>query len=180
MRIIKENSIAVIIDVQDRLFPHIYENIALERNLGIFVKGLKILDIPIIVTEQYSKGLGYTIPSIKSILPEYQAIEKTCFSCCDEQVFRKSLLDSGKKYVIIAGIESHVCVMQTVNDLIEIGLQPVVIEDCVSSRNLNDKKISIKRMQQEGAIISTYESILFELCRISGTDKFKEISKLVK
>ena len=180
MRIIRENTIAVIIDVQDRLFPHIYENIELERNLGKLVKGLKILDIPLIITEQYSKGLGFTIPSLKSELPEYQAIEKISFSCCDEQVFRKSLLDSGKTNVIIAGIESHICVMQTVNDLIEIGLLPVVIEDCVSSRNLNDKKISIKRMRQEGAIISTYESILFELCRLSGTDKFKEISKLVK
>lgn len=180
MRILRENTIAVIIDVQSRLFPHIFENNILGNNLEILIQGLKILEIPVIITEQYTKGLGLTIPSLRNLLPEQPAIEKVSFSCCDEQIFRKTLLDSGKTNIIIAGIESHVCVMQTVTDLIQLGLRPVVIENCVSSRNLNDKNISIKRMYQEGATISTYESILFELCRTSDTNKFKEISKIVK
>jgi nicotinamidase-related amidase len=92
----------------------------------------------------------------------------------------KKLKESGKKNVILCGIESHVCVLQTTLDLIENGYQPVLIEDCVSSRNLNDKNIAVERMRQEGAIISTYESILFELLEVSGTEKFKEISKIVK
>ena len=90
------------------------------------------------------------------------------------------LKDSGKKNVILCGIESHVCVLQTALDLLTNGFQPVLIEDCVSSRNLNDKNIAVERMRQEGAIISTYESILFELLEISGTETFKEISKIVK
>jgi nicotinamidase-related amidase len=86
----------------------------------------------------------------------------------------------GKKFIIITGIESHVCVLQTTLDLLEQGFVPVVVEDCVSSRRKNDKKHAIHRMRQEGAIISTYESVLFELLRYSGTEEFKAISKLVK
>jgi nicotinamidase-related amidase len=180
MRILKENTLALIIDIQDRLFPHINEKEILEKNIRILISGLKVLDIPILLTEQYPKGLGFTIPAIKEALSTSPAIEKTAFSCCDEPAFMKSLADSGKKSIIIAGIESHVCVLQTVLDLLKIGFQPVVVEDCVSSRKPNDKKIALKRMNQEGAIISTYESILFELARVSGTEQFKAISKLVK
>jgi nicotinamidase-related amidase len=87
---------------------------------------------------------------------------------------------SGKENIIIAGIESHVCILQTVVDLIQNGYHPVVVEDCVSSRHENDKRMAIERMRQEGAIITTVESILFELLRYSGTEQFKGISKLVK
>ena len=102
------------------------------------------------------------------------------FSCCDDTGFMNELKTFGKKNVIIAGIESHVCVLQTTIDLLENNYQPIVVEDCVSSRTLNNKNMAIERMRQEGAIITTYESILFELCRFSGTDAFKAISKLVK
>jgi hypothetical protein len=180
MRILKENTLALIIDVQERLFPHIYEKEILEKNIRILISGLKILDIAILVTEQYPKGLGFTIPALNEVLPSNPAIEKISFSCCDEPAFIKSLAHSGQKSIIIAGIESHVCVLQTVIDLFKQGYQPIVIEDCVSSRNPNDKKIALKRMRQEGAIVSTYESILFELLRVSGTEQFKAISKLVK
>ena len=92
----------------------------------------------------------------------------------------EALRASGKSQIIICGIETHVCVMQTVIDLLEKGFIPVVIADCVSSRSPSDKHIALERMRQEGAIISTYESILFELARVAGTDTFKTISKLVK
>ena len=180
MRILKENSLALIIDVQERLYPHIFENDKLEKNLRILISGFNILEIPILVTEQYPKGLGPTIPSLHEMLKSSPVIEKMSFSCCDEPVFMKSLEDSGKKSVLVAGIESHVCVLQTVIDLLNKNFLPVIIEDCVSSRNLNDKRIAMKRMRQEGVIISTTESILFELLRISGTEQFKAISKLVK
>lgn len=180
MRIKKDNTIAVVVDVQEKLFPFISENEKLSDNIVKLIKGLKALGIEIIVTVQYSKGLGETIKPVKEALGTFQHLEKMSFSCCGFPDFMEIIKNSGKKNIIVCGIESHVCVLQTTLDLLESGFQPVLIEDCVSSRNLNDKKFAIKRMRQEGAIISTYESILFELLEVSGTDTFKAISKIVK
>jgi nicotinamidase-related amidase len=180
MRIKKENTVAVVIDVQQKLFPLIYENEKITGNITKLIAGLKALGIEIIVTEQYSKGLGHTIPQLQEAIGEFQHIEKMCFSCYGDDGFIKKLKSTGKKNVIICGIESHVCVLQTVIDLLDADYNPVLIEDCVSSRNPNDKKIAIGRMRKEGAIISTYESILFELLVVSGTEEFKAISKIVK
>ena len=181
MRIKKENAAAIVIDIQEKLFPFIHEHELLERNTAKLIEGLKALGIEIIVTEQYSKGLGPTIPGIEKVLVDaYKPIEKMTFSCCGTEEFIRAMESAGKKNIIVCGIESHVCVLQTVVDLIERGFKPVVVEDCVSSRNVNDKKIAIERMRAEGAIITTYESILFELCEVSGTEQFKAISKIVK
>jgi len=180
MRIKRENTIALIIDVQQKLYPFIHENEKLTDKLIRLIQGLNVLGIELIITEQYSKGLGNTIQEIQGALGLYNHIEKMSFSCCGLDEFNDTLKDKDKKNVIIAGIESHVCVLQTVIDLINDGYQPILIEDCVSSRNQNDKRIAVERMRQEGAIISTCESILFELLELSGTDEFKAISKIVK
>ncbi len=180
MRILKEHTIAIFIDIQERLFPFIQDKDQLEQNLVKLSAGLKALEIPLLVTEQYTKGLGITIEPLKMELGDLQAIEKTAFSCCDEPRFMTALNATGKQNVILCGIETHVCVLQTVIDLLQSGFQPIVIEDCVSSRKLSDKQTAIERMRQEGAIISSLESILFELARYSGNETFKAISKLVK
>jgi nicotinamidase-related amidase len=180
MRIISNETIGLIIDMQERLYPHIYNNDQLTRNTGILIEGLKAIGIKISVTEQYTKGLGFTIEPLKHLLSDISFVEKQAFSCCDEPSFYEELALTGAINVIIAGIETHVCVMQTAIDLLSNGYIPVIVEDCVSSRSLNDKKIAIERMRKEGAIITTYESILFELLRQSGTEPFKKISKLVK
>lgn len=180
MRIPKDKAALLVIDIQERLFPFISENEKLAKNVPILIEGIKVLDIPVIVTEQYVKGLGTTVPSVVASLGDLPRTEKMAFSCCDEPRFMEALALSGKEYVIIAGIESHVCVLQTVIDLIHNGYHPVVVEDCTSSRKLNDKNIAIERMRREGAVITTYESLLFELLRYSGTDPFRAISKLVK
>lgn len=180
MRIIKEDSIGLIIDIQEKIFPHISDNENIANNTVKLIKGFQSLGIEILVTEQYSKGLGNTISKIGEALGNYEFIEKSSFSCCGSDRFCDALLKTEKKNIIIAGIESHVCVLQTTIDLISMGKQPVLVEDCVSSRFLNDKKIALERMRQEGVIITTYESILFELCRVSGNDTFKKISKIVK
>jgi nicotinamidase-related amidase len=180
MRIIKERTAAIIIDVQERLFPLIHENEKLAKNLATLIQGLKALGIPIFVTEQYVKGLGPTIESVAMHLQNQLRVEKMAFSCCDEPRVLEGIAVSGKENIVVAGIESHVCVLQTVLDLKRNGYHPVVVEDCVSSRNPNDKKIAIERMRQEGAIITTYESLLFELLRFSGTEQFRAVSKLVK
>jgi nicotinamidase-related amidase len=180
MRIKKENTIAVVIDIQSRLYPFIQDYEEITRNNRILLQGLRLLGVPIVVTQQYTKGLGETIPEIAEVLGEYKHIEKMSFSCCDEPRFNEDLALASKMYVVVTGIEAHVCVMQTVNDLIGQGYIPVVVEDCVGSRKPNDKNMAVERMRQAGAIITTYESILFELLKYSGTPEFKEISKLVK
>lgn len=152
----------------------------LEQNLITLAAGLKVLEIPFIVTEQYPKGFGFTILPLKMAFGEYSAIQKIAFSCCDEPQFANALSAKGKKNVILCGIETHVCVLQTALDLQQSGYQPIVIEDCVSSRKLSDKHTAIERMRQEGVIITSLESLLFELTRFSGTETFKAISKLVK
>jgi nicotinamidase-related amidase len=180
MRVKRNDTIAVVIDVQKKLFPFIGENEKISANIVKLIKGLKVLGIEIIATVQYSKGLGDTIEPIQEALGNYKHLEKMSFSCCGSDDFMNTLKASGKENVIICGIESHVCVLQTAIDLLENGFEPILIEDCVSSRNLNDKKFAVGRMRKEGALISTYESILFELLEVSGTETFKEISKIVK
>ena len=180
MRILKENAAGLVIDIQEKIFPHINGHEQLARNARILIEGLQILEIPLLVTQQYTKGLGETIPSISETLIHVPRIEKIAFSCCDEPKFMKELNRLGKRYIVLAGIEAHVCVLQTVLDLIENSFVPVVVEDCISSRNENDYILAIRRMQAEGAIITTYESVLFELCRYAGSEPFKRISKLVK
>jgi hypothetical protein len=180
MRILKENTVGLFIDIQERLFPHMQEKEQLEHNLIRLCAGLKILEIPLLLTEQYTKGLGKTISPLRVALGEIESTEKMTFSCMDEPLFKKALISTAKKYVIMSGIETHVCILQTAIDLIHEGFQPVIIEDCVSSRKNADKQTALKRMRQEGALISSLESVLFELLRESGTDTFKAISGLVK
>lgn len=180
MRIQADDTLGVIIDIQEKLFPHMYEKENLLKRISILIQGLQFLEVPMLVTEQYTRGLGYTIDPIKNLFHGFNPIEKISFSCLDEPLFNDQMKWLRKKFVIIAGIETHVCVLQTMEDLFEQGNIPVIVEDCVSSRNINDKKIAIARMRQEGAIITTSESILFELCRHAGNERFKAISGLVK
>jgi nicotinamidase-related amidase len=140
----------------------------------------KTLDVPIMITEQYPKGLGTTIPQISEVLGTLRSVEKIAFSCCDEPGFQQVLEETSRKNVIISGIEAHVCVLQTAVDLISSGYQPVVVADCISSRNPEDKNVALDRMRTEGSMVTTCESILFELAGTARTEEFKTISGLVK
>jgi nicotinamidase-related amidase len=180
MRILREDTAAVVVDIQERLLPHIHEGDIMLKNCLRLIEGLKILSIPVLITQQYTKGLGPTVPSVIQQFPEFRYIEKISFSCCEEPAFKQEIGFIGKTDIIICGIEAHVCVLQTCLDLIAGGRRPVVVEDCVSSRKPNDKHIAIERMRQEGARITTMESLLFELVRVAGSDTFKSISGIVK
>lgn len=180
MRIFPDDAIAVVVDIQERLFPHIHQHEQLEHNTRILLQGLIALEIPIIISQQYTKGLGETIDSIRALLPDINPIEKITFSCCGSDDFLRTLYGHGRDTVILCGIETHVCVQQTALDLLENGYMPVIVEDCVSSRRANDKHVAIERMRHEDAIVTTCESLLFELCERAGTDVFKRISQLVK
>lgn len=180
MRITKENTIGLIIDIQERLVPAMFEKEALLKNCQILIEGLKTLEIPLFITQQYTKGLGETTGEIKELIQDFSYIEKRDFSCCDEPVFIEKLESSGKKNVIICGIESHVCVLQTAVDLKAAGYNPVVVLDCVSSRLPQSIEIAKERFRHEGIMVTSYESILFELTRSAAAPEFRTISKLVK
>jgi len=180
MRINRENSAGLIIDIQGKLFPHMDQNEALLKKCTTLIEGLKVLEVPLVITEQYPKGLGPTVDDIATLVAEYPLVEKITFSCCDEPAVLQTVPIQNRKAIIICGIEAHVCVMQTVVDLQTAGYTAVVVEDCISSRNPEDKRVAVERMRAEGAVISTCESILFELARVAGTDEFKAISRLVK
>jgi nicotinamidase-related amidase len=180
MRILQEDTAAVIVDIQEKLLPHIHEGESILQNCLKLIEGLRILSVPIIITQQYTKGLGPTVPAIIHKFPEFRYIEKISFSCYEEPVFRDQVSHLGKSTVILFGIESHVCVLQTCLDLLDAGLTPIIVEDCISSRKPNDKLIAIERMRQEGTRITTMESLLFELTRCAGNEIFKNISRVVK
>jgi nicotinamidase-related amidase len=180
MRIYKKSSAALLIDIQEKLFPHIYQNEELLRKCTILLEGLKLLGVPLVVTEQYPKGLGRTIKEITNLVEQDPVIEKIAFSCCDEPSVMQHAAMQTHRTIIICGIEAHVCVLQTVIDLHEAGYTAVVVEDCISSRHPEDKRVALGRMRAEGAVITSCESILFELARVAGTDEFKAISRLVK
>ena len=180
MRIKAEEALFCLVDVQERLFPHVTNKEEIEKNLITLVKGLKVLSIPFIVNEQYKKGIGETIPSLKEIVEDYPHFEKTTFSCCQNEPTMEAIKAADKKVVIVAGIETHVCVLQTCIDLLENGFKVVLVTDCCTSRKQKDTDLAIQRLVQAGVIPTTYESILFELTVNAKNPCFKEISSLIK
>ncbi len=180
MRLDAHHCMALCIDIQERLFPHIHAHEELAHRCSRLIRGLGVLNVPITVTEQYVKGLGSTIDPVREALGQHEPLEKMTFSCCGVQDIEAAVLGARRHQIIVFGIETHVCVLQTVLDLLSQGQTVIVVEDCVSSRHPNDKRIAIDRMRQQGAIITTMESLLFELLRAAGTDTFKAISAIVK
>ena len=180
MRITRQNTTGLIIDIQERLFPVMWEKENLLKNCQVLIQGLSLLNLPVLATQQYTRGLGETIGEIKSILPEFTYIEKREFSCCDEPAVVKKLTELNADNVILCGIESHVCVLQTAIDLKQNGFNPVVVMDAVSSRNLLNIDLARERFRYEGIMMTSVESILFELTRTSAASEFKSISNLVK
>lgn len=180
MRICKDNSTALVIDMQEKIIPVISKQKELLLHCKILISGLQELSIPTVFTQQYTKGLGDTISEIKSLVPDFSYIDKTDFSCLDEPLYAEWLEQQNRKNVIICGIEAHVCVLQTAIDLKEKGYNPIVVVDCINSRTEGNKALSIERFKQEKIILSSYESILFELTRSAKAPEFRIISKLIK
>lgn len=180
MRITRENTVGLVIDIQEKLVPVMEEQEDLLHNCKMLIGGLQELGIPVIVTQQYTKGLGETVEPIRSAIKDFNPIEKREFSCCDAASVTDQLKGKDAKKVIICGIESHVCVLQTAVDLKQAGYTPVVVMDCVSSRSWNSVDLASERFRHEGIMMTSCESILFELTRSSSAPEFKAISNLVK
>jgi isochorismate hydrolase len=158
--------------------PEIGKN--LPRNLQVLITFARELDVPILATEQYPKGLGKTIPDVKKELGELSLIEKVAFSCCRVDAFNERLRSLGRKQIVLSGIETHVCVLQTAADLIQRGYGVHVVADAVCSRRRLDWEIGLRWMENNGAMITTTEIIAFQLLKEAGTDEFKRLSKFVK
>jgi nicotinamidase-related amidase len=179
-RLKREDAILVMIDFQERLMPAMRDHEELEESVCKLVRGIRTMDVPILVTQQYTKGLGETVPAIAEVLGEFSPIEKTDFSAAGELSFLEALNEAGKTTVVLCGIETHVCVAQTALILLELGYDVFLVEDAVSSRDKTDKKVAIKRMVQAGARPVTVEAVLFELLGTAKATEFKEISRIVK
>jgi len=176
-----ENSLLLIIDIQEKLLRAQHNKEKIEKNAVILAKAAKILGITVIVSEQYPQGLGKTIPEIKEILPENtKYYEKKSFSCCTNPDFEALIKEAGKNQVIACGIESHVCVHQTVSDLLAMGYEVYLVKDAISSRKEYECEIGFERMVFSGAIPACTEMILFELIKCASHEKFKQIQELIK
>lgn len=175
-----DHTALLIIDVQGNLAHAMDQKESLFRNLSILIRGVQILQIPIILTEQIPEKLGATIPEIAQWLPNVPPIPKKSFSCYGDEQFRNTLARLSRTHILIAGIESHVCVYQTVADLIDQGYHVQVVADAVSSRTAQNRAIGLDRMKATGATLTSTESALFELLGVAEGPAFKEIIKIVK
>ncbi len=176
----EDDTLLVVVDIQTRLLNVIFEKERLLSSCSKLIRAARILEIPIIMTEQYPKGMGPTDPEILKLLQDTTAIEKLHFSCCGAEDFNREIIRLGKKQIVVIGIEAHVCVLQTVHDLLHQGYFVYVPYDTVSSRKESDYKNALDRMRQIGAVIGSVESAIFELLEKAGTPVFKEISKIIK
>ena len=183
MRLDRNDAVFVIVDVQERLMPVIHERFEVERNVERLIRGVHVLGIPVIVTEQYVKGLGPTVEPVRAALEEtgaYRPIEKQCFSAQGCEAFAAQLAALDRRQVLLAGVEAHVCVYQTARDLLAADRSLWIVADAVSSRTARNRELALQRMTADGAHLSSTEMVLFELLGAAGTDEFRAISKIVK
>jgi nicotinamidase-related amidase len=173
-------SCLVVVDVQGKLAQLMYDRDVLFKNIAILIKSAQILDIPILWCQQCPEALGPTVPEIAELLSGSEPINKSGFSCCDEEGFNIRLHSLGRKRVLLCGIEAHVCIYQTAVDLLRMDYEVSIIADAVSSRTRENKEIGLAGARAEGAKVSSTEMAIFELLGTADHPKFKQIARLVK
>lgn len=176
----KDNAAFVIIDIQDRLAAAMKTKDEVINNCLHIIELCKMINMPLIVTEQYPKGLGQTVKEIREALPIYQPLEKLSFNCCEEPVFMNEIRNLKRKNIIVTGMETHICVLQTCIGLLNEGFNVHLVQDGVSSRAKKNWKTGVEFMRDSGAVITCTETVLFQLLKTAGTDEFKAISKRIK
>ncbi|MCJ7782695.1 MAG: isochorismatase family protein [Desulfobacterales bacterium] len=181
-RIQREEAVVVVVDVQDVLMKKMNQGVAenVIRNIRTLLTFAQKMAIPVLITEQYPKGLGQTVSEVKMELESILPIEKVSFSCCGVETFNEKLNQTGRKQVILTGIETHVCVLQTADDLMQTGHEVHAVADAICSRRKLDWEIGLRWMEKKGAMISTTEIIAFQLLKEAGTEEFRGLSKLLK
>jgi nicotinamidase-related amidase len=178
-RLRREDALLLVVDVQERLLPAMFEAERLARQCALLARTAQQLAIPVVATEQYPEKLGATIAPLAELLHDCMPISKMLFSACTPQVM-STLQESGRHSIVLCGLETHVCVMQTALDLVENGFQVFVPQDAVSSRYESDKRIGLERIKSVGAIPCSTEMVVFELLREAGTPNFKALLPFIK
>jgi nicotinamidase-related amidase len=176
----RKRSALVLIDFQERLFPHVYEHARVLARIDLLLFAAKLMEIPLLVTEQYPKGLGGTIEEIRTALPEMQALTKMDFSCVPAPGFKERLASLHRDQIVVTGIETHICVAQTALDLAAQGERVFVVADATASRRPLDAQVALQRLDRNGLTIITAESVVFEWLRCAGTDEFKALQPKLK
>ena len=170
-----------IIDMQEAFRASISDFAEMAARIALVAHAAQLLRVPLIVTEQYPKGLGPTASEVKAVLPaSLSVIEKTAFSACGAEQFERELERAGARQVLVCGIEAHICVNQTTHDLLSRGHQVHLLTDCITARTAHNKQTALLKMQQSGALPSSTEMALFELLRDAQHEQFKAIQKLIK
>ena len=174
------NTVLVIVDIQERLAAVMKARDAVVNNCLHLIEIAKLHSIPVVVTEQYPKGLGHTVEEIRKALPDNKPIEKLTFSCCDEKSFTDEIKNFRKKTIILTGMETHVCVLQTCIGLVRDGFNVHLVKDSVCSRSKENWKTALEFMRDAGAVVTCTETVLFQLLKRAGTEEFKLISKRIR
>ena len=181
IKLSRESAALAVIDMQEAFRPVMSDFGDVASRIATAVEGARLLEVPVIVTEQYPKGLKHTAEEIVARLPaELKAIEKSCFSSCGSEDFLSQLISRNIKQVLVCGIEAHICVLQTSLDLLERGFEVFMLVDCITSRKPENKQLALARLAQAGAIYSTLEMALFEMMRSADSPQFKAIQKLIR
>lgn len=175
-----DNTVLLIIDIQGKLAHMMQDSEALFDNVQKLIKGVQILDIPIVWMEQNPLAIGRTIPEIADLLTPAKPIEKLSFSCCGNESFIRTVAQLNRKQVLLAGIETHICVYQTAVDLLKQSYEVHIVADAVSSRTAQNRQTGIQRMCDMGAILTSVEMALFELLRVADGKEFRKILKVIK
>jgi nicotinamidase-related amidase len=176
----RSRTVLAVIDVQEAFRPAVLDFDEVARNTAVLVQGARRLDVPVLVTEQYPKGLGSTVPEVAEHLGGIAPLQKMCFSAIDADGFHARLSETERDQVLLCGIESHVCVNQTAEDLLADGFEVHVATDAVSSRTERNRDLGLHKMEQAGAHLTSVETALFELLRAAGTPEFKDVQRLVR
>jgi nicotinamidase-related amidase len=179
-RLESERSALVVVDVQERFRDLIHEMPGVIAGCSRLIRFCARLGIPVLVTEQYPAGLGRTVAELAALLPEHTPLEKVTFSCCGDEGFAHAVRALGREQFLVCGIETHVCVYQTVRDLRAAGHQVAVAADAVSSRRVRDRDAGLALMRDLGAQLMTVEMILFEILVRAGTQEFKRVADILK
>ena len=172
----RESTLLVVVDAQEAFRPAVLDFDGVIHNVAVLVQGANALGVPVVVTEQYPKGLGHTVPEVAEHLNGVEPIEKVCFSAAAADGFDTG----GRRQALVCGIESHVCVSQTAHDLLESGVEVHVARDAVSSRTAENREVGIHKMEAAGAVVTSVETALFELLGAAGSDEFKTVQGLIK
>lgn len=176
----KDDTALLIVDIQERLASVMAAKDTVINNCLHLIELSRLLNIPVVVTEQYPKGLGQTAKEIRSALPVYKPVEKLTFSCCEEPSFLGAVKGVHRKKLLLTGMETHICVLQTCIGLLRDGFEVHVVSDAVCSRTEGTRNTALEFMRDAGAVITCTETVLFQLLREAGTEEFKIISKRIK